>query len=107
MKNHARKFIAALLAFAMAVSMVPPAVYAAPAETGSDDSAASTDEASLSSASEISLEAARILASLKEIGEDAEDGKESTVKSVIKDAIFNFYNDTIDFSDYNISAEEM
>ncbi len=102
MKNQLRKFVIGLLAMAMVVSTITPAAFAAPSTTTDTDG--STDETSISSTAQTNMASAKIVASLDDSEEETED---SEAKSVVKDAVFNNYNDTTDVSEHNISSEEM
>ena len=102
MKNQLRKFVVGLLAMAMVVSTITPAAFAAPSTT--TDTEDNSEETSISSTEEINRTSAKIVASLDDSEEATED---SEAKSVVKDAVFNNYNDSTDVSDHSISSEEM
>ena len=102
MKNQLRKLVVGLLAMAMVVSTITPAAFAVPSTTTDTD--ATTDETSISSTAQTNMASAKIVASLDDSEEETED---SEAKSVVKDAVFNNYNDTTDVSEHNISSEEM
>ncbi|MGN0314570.1 MAG: S-layer homology domain-containing protein [Fusicatenibacter sp.] len=107
MKKYAKKLTAGFIAFAMVVSsMTPTAMVVSAAPEDSAESAASSDEITLSVTAETNLASARIISSLTE-DEESSTSDYSGLKAAIKDAIFNGYNDTTDLSRYNASEEEV
>ncbi|MCI5648708.1 MAG: S-layer homology domain-containing protein [Fusicatenibacter sp.] len=107
MKKYAKKLTAGFIAFAMVVSsMTPTAMVVSAAPEDSAESAAASDEITLSVTAETNLASARIISSLTE-DEESSTADYSGLKAAIKDAIFNGYNDTTDLSRYNVSEEEV
>ncbi|MDO5410584.1 MAG: hypothetical protein Q4F21_09055 [Lachnospiraceae bacterium] len=104
MKKHTRKLISALLAFAMVISTMSPAAYAAPG--AASKSVEATADTATGSRAETVLAAARALAKLN-ISTDAEKKAETPAKAAVKEAIFEEGNKTVDVSDESISADEM